>query len=201
MKKTMENQQTPIARNEELVVKELPEEVLVYDLRQHKAHCLNQTAAFIWHHCDGYTTVDEIAKRMEKEWRTPVSEDAVWFALNKLSKADLLEERIALPAAKAALSRRSAVRRLGMGSLLAIPVVMSIVSPTAMAQASIPAVCLSCVKSIKTAADCGACANISGKCYDNAGCGAGQLLNPCTTCATCGNSKGSQQTKSFQAPC
>lgn len=35
------NQSTPLARREELVVPELADEVLVYDLRQHKAHCLN----------------------------------------------------------------------------------------------------------------------------------------------------------------
>ncbi len=30
-----------MSRRDELVVRELPDEVLVYDLRQHKAHCLN----------------------------------------------------------------------------------------------------------------------------------------------------------------
>src|SRR5215470_14925283 len=143
MNKTIENRQTPLARNEELVVQELPDEVLVYDLRQHKAHCLNKTSAFIWNHCDGQTSADEIAKLMEKEFQTPVSQDAVWFALDKLGKADLLQNRIVLPPAQSAISRRSAIRRLGFGALL-VPVVMTIVSPTAMAGASVPPACVPC---------------------------------------------------------
>ena len=45
----------PFARKREghLVIDELPDEVLVYDLDRHKAHCLNQTAALVWQHCDG----------------------------------------------------------------------------------------------------------------------------------------------------
>jgi len=81
MKKPTENPHAALARDEELVVQELSDEVLIYDLRQHKAHCLNQTAAFVWNHCDGETSADEIANLMEKEWRTPVNADAVWFAL------------------------------------------------------------------------------------------------------------------------
>src|SRR6185295_6250011 len=142
MKKTT-GKQWALARNDELVVQDLPEEVLIYDLKSNKAHCLNKTAAFIWRHCDGHTTAEEIAKMMEEEWRTPVTEDAVWFAVNKLSKAELLQQRIVLPEAKAGMTRRSAMRRLGLGALL-VPVVMTIVSPTAMAGASVPPECVSC---------------------------------------------------------
>src|ERR1700741_3115455 len=116
MKKTIENSPA-LARNDELVVQDLPDEVLVYDLKNHKAHCLNKTAAFVWNHCDGQTTVEDIAKMMEQEWHTPVTEDAVWFAVNKLSKAELLQHQIVLPEAKAGMSRRSAIRRLGLGAL------------------------------------------------------------------------------------
>src|SRR5689334_6296378 len=157
MKKTTENQQTASARRQGLVVQELPDEVLMYDLKRHKAHCLNRTAAFVWNHCDGQTTVAEITKLMEAEWHTPVSEDAVWLALDKLSKADLLEERISLPPEKAGISRRNAVRRLSFGALLAAPVVMSLVSPPAAAAASVPVPCQSCVKKSNGV---GACPNV-----------------------------------------
>ena len=198
MKKTTEDQQAALARNEELVVQDLPDEVLVYDLKSHKAHCLNRTASFIWKHCDGQTTATEIAKLMEEEWRTPVTEDAVWFALNKLSKADLLQERITLPQAQAGMSRRSAVRRLGFGALLAVPVVMSIVTPTPAAAASVPVVCLSCIKKILSTLDCTACLNVTGACFDNAGCGSGQFLN-CQTCGACAGVHGGAATVSWQA--
>lgn len=202
MKDTTKNPQTALAREEELVVQELPDEVLVYDLKNHKAHCLNETAAFVWNHCDGKSSVSDIARLMENEWRTPVSEDAVWFALDKLGKAELLQERITLPPAKAGMSRRSAVRRLGFGALLAVPVVMSIVTPTAAALGSVPVVCQSCVKKHNTSANCpAACGPICGTCFDNSGCGHGQA-RACKTCTECldGPASGGVGTVSWVTP-
>ena len=192
MNKTIENRQAALARNEELVVQELPGEVLVYDLRRHKAHCLNKTSAFVWNHCDGQTTADEIARLMEKEWQTPVTEGVVWFALDKLGKADLLQERIILPQARAGMSRRSAVRRLAFGALL-VPAVMTIVAPTAMAGASVPPACIPCTVFGSGAMRSNTCPPVCnptpGRCFNNDSCstGAGGLLASgigCTDCFT-----------------
>ncbi len=46
-------QPLPVARHKNLIVKELPDETLIYDLDSDKAHCLNQTAALVWKNCDG----------------------------------------------------------------------------------------------------------------------------------------------------
>ena len=124
-----------LARQEDIVVKEMPGEVLVYDLRQHKAHCLNQTATFIWNHCDGQTSVPEIAALMEQEWNTPFSEDVVWTALNELGQADLLTVHARAPETQVVLSRRRLLRRMGTGAML-LPVVLTVLSPTAAAAAS-----------------------------------------------------------------
>lgn len=199
---TNKNDKQALARDEELVIQDMPDEVLVYDLKTHKAHCLNGTAAFIWKRCDGKTSASQMAKLMEKQWRTPVSEDAVWFALDKLSKADLLQERITLPAAQSGMSRRSAVRRLGFGALLAIPVVMSVVTPTPAAAGSVPVVCQSCVKKQQTSANCPAqCAALCGTCFDNSGCGQGQAT-VCKTCFACldGPASGGVGTVSWVTP-
>jgi hypothetical protein len=186
VKNANSDDQTALARKSELIVKELSDEVLIYDLKSHKAHCLNETAAFVWNHCDGQTTASEIANLMEKQWRTPVREDVIWFTLNKLSRADLLKEQITLPEAHIGMSRRSAVRRLWLGSLLTVPVVMSIVAPTVLAAASVPVECQSCIKKATGIADCpAACLNIAGTCYGNSGCGAGQAKLGCQTCAAC----------------
>jgi hypothetical protein len=121
----------PRARREGLLMQELPHELLIYDTERHKAHCLNPTAAFIWKHCDGNTSVAEIARRLEKSLKTIVDEDVVWFALSQLEKDHLLEEKLAWPAGANRISRRELVRRLGIGAAIAVPIITSIVAPTA----------------------------------------------------------------------
>jgi hypothetical protein len=51
----------PLARKQDLLVRELADEVLVYDLANDEAHCLNETAAFVWMRCDGRNTPRDIA--------------------------------------------------------------------------------------------------------------------------------------------
>ncbi|HWQ31393.1 MAG TPA: PqqD family protein [Blastocatellia bacterium] len=118
----------PLARRNDLVVSELPNEVLVYDLKQHKAHCLNQTAAQIWNLSDGNTSVPEIARILSREHNKQVNEDVIWLALRQLGNADLLAKQLPVPE-DIMVSRRKIVRQLGLGSLL-IPAVMTIITPT-----------------------------------------------------------------------
>jgi hypothetical protein len=121
---------TPRARKEGLLVQELSNEVLVYDLERHKAHCLNPTAALVWKHCDGRTTVSDIVRLLEKSLETSVDEDVVWCALNQLEKDHLLGDKIAWPVGMERISRRELVRRLGIGAAIALPLVTSILAPT-----------------------------------------------------------------------
>lgn len=123
-------QHVPLARKDGLIIRELPDEVLVYDLDRDKAHCLNQTAALVWEQCDGRTPVAEIARRLEKQLKAPVSKEMVWFALDQLGRDHLLEERIAAPAMFTGMSRRQMVRHLALGAVVAVPLVTSIIAPT-----------------------------------------------------------------------
>src|SRR4051812_27187471 len=84
----------PKARADGLVVQELMDEILVYDLVRHRSHCLNRTAALVWRHCDGSSSVPEMARRLHQELGAPVGEEAVWLALNRLSRAHLLHEKV-----------------------------------------------------------------------------------------------------------
>ena len=119
----------PLARKEGLVVQELSDEILVYDLDRDKAHCLNQTAALVWKYCDGKTSVANIATHLQRQFKAPIDEKVVWLALDQLSKDHLLEEPIALPATMAGITRREMVRALGLAAMVAIPLVTSIVAP------------------------------------------------------------------------
>src|SRR6185369_1096673 len=93
----MKSSQVPVARKDGLVIQETTEEVLVYDLASNKAHCLNQTAAFVWKSCDGINSIPEITKLFENEVGTAVHEDLVWLAIDQLAEKNLLLEKDLVP--------------------------------------------------------------------------------------------------------
>lgn len=161
--KEQREQQLPKSRDEDLACQELPDEMLVYDLKNHKAHCLNPTASQIWKACDGKTTVPEISKRLAQELNAPISEDVVWLALDQLGKSRLLEKRVVPPTGIERVTRRQAMRRLGL--VVTLPLVTSIIAPTAVHAAT----CIGGKKNDKcSAAECGQlCASCKGKNYCN----------------------------------
>ena len=119
----------PRARKDGLIVQNLPDETLVYDLERDRAHCLNQTAAFVWRHCDGRANAKEIARALNHQTKQPVDEKLVWLAIDQLGRNHLLTETPALPPHVAGLNRREVMRALGLTAAVAIPVVASIVAP------------------------------------------------------------------------
>lgn len=120
----------PKARVEGVVVRELPDEVLVYDLETHKAVCLNSTAAAVWRLCDGRRTPSDIRRALEKSAGGAVPEELVWLALEQLGRDRLLDARPPRPSELAGLSRREMMRRVGLAAAVALPAVASIVAPT-----------------------------------------------------------------------
>lgn len=127
----MSDQNLPTARKFKLLVRELAEEVLVYDENDHRAHCLNRTAALVWKSCDGKTTVLGIAERVSGQLSAPVPVEVVWLALKQLAEFDLLTSRAERPAPVNLISRRRMIRRLGLAAAVALPLITSVVSPTA----------------------------------------------------------------------
>jgi hypothetical protein len=168
-------EQAPKARSKGLVIKKLAEEVLVYDLETNQAHCLNQSAALVWSHCDGRKNVVEIVRRLEAETVKPWTEEVVWHALAQLERFSLLEERIELPDGVARMSRRELGRRLGLATVAALPLILSIIAPMAVSAATCGAVGTPCV----TNARC-----CSGLCIAGTCACLGQNVN-CTSDAQC----------------
>lgn len=123
----MKNSQFPAARKSGLVIQEVPDEVLVFDLESNKAHCLNQTAAMVWRSCDGNTSVPEIAKFVEKQTGKTTGDELIWLALDQLTKNNLLESSVAAP--MNVQTRREVIKKIGMASMVAIPIVASMVAP------------------------------------------------------------------------
>lgn len=133
----------PAARRSKLLVRELAEEVLVYDAETHRAHCLNRAAALVWERCDGRTNAREIATSVGERLSAPVSEEFVWLALEALAETGLLAAPAAGKPAERRVSRRVMLRRLGLAATVALPLVTSVVSPTP-AQAQSPCTETSC---------------------------------------------------------
>jgi hypothetical protein len=118
------------------VIQELPDEVLVYDLERDRAHCLNETAAFVWQRCDGRNSIAQIARTLGNQLNCEVDQKIVWLALDQLGRNHLLETHPAAPPAMSGMNRRAMVRALGLTAAVAFPLVTSILAPTAQAATS-----------------------------------------------------------------
>jgi Coenzyme PQQ synthesis protein D (PqqD) len=130
----MKSSQIPIARKDGLVIQETTDEVLVYDLTSNKAHCLNQTAAFVWKSCDGNNSISDITNRFQKEIGSSVHEDLVWLAIDQLNDKNLLEKD--LTADFAGRSRREVIKKIGLAAVVALPIVASLTAPSSAMAAS-----------------------------------------------------------------
>jgi hypothetical protein len=117
----------PKARQNGLVVQGMPDEVLVYDLDTNKAYCLNSSAALVWRSCDGTRSSAEIALEFERSGAGKVSEDFVWLALDQLQENQLLDNEVT--PRFTGQSRRQVLKTIGLASIVAVPVIASLVAP------------------------------------------------------------------------
>lgn len=90
-------QPLPVARSRSLIVKELPDETLIYDLETDEAHCLNRTAALVWKHCDGTRSPSDLATLLSRQRGTNLDDEVVWLALHQLQEFGLLSEPVSDP--------------------------------------------------------------------------------------------------------
>ena len=119
----------PAVRSEGLVVRDLGDELVVYDTQTHRAHCLNRTAARVFRHADGRRSMAELAELLAAQTRAGVDEGIVLAALQRLDEAGLLAGGT-VPVAGNRRSRREVLRRVGQGAALLAPVVVSLLVPT-----------------------------------------------------------------------
>lgn len=127
----MNNNFTPKSRKENLVIQELEGEVLIYDLEKNKAFCLNETSALVWQSCNGSRTIADISSMVGKQLNSQVNEDIVWLALDQLSKENLVEKQTPLENKFNGLSRREVIKKAALGTVIALPIVTSLVAPLA----------------------------------------------------------------------
>lgn len=114
----------PLRRTTDLRIEDFHGELLVYDLRTHRAHSLNPIAAAVWQASDGTKDVAAITAEAARVTGA-ADETVVWQALDALDKANLLRS----PIDRAAdASRRRALKQIGWAA--AVPLVLSISVPT-----------------------------------------------------------------------
>jgi hypothetical protein len=152
-KSWMGNSGKPLSRTQDLVVQELNGELLIYDLRDHRAFCLNETCALVWKACDGSKTVADIGAKLG-------GDDIVWLALDQLREEKLLDGAAELKAGFNGMSRREVIRKIGLGSMVALPIISAIVAPTAASAQSCLPTDGSCTLSAQCCSNC--CKNVGG---------------------------------------
>lgn len=165
----------PISRKTNIVVQDLENEVLIYDLEINKAFCLNKTSALVYEFADGTKTVGEISNEMSVKLKIRVSEDLVWMALEGLKKDNLLANADELTDHFGGLTRREVVKRVGFASVVMLPLISTVIAPNAvMAQSGCAGNGLSCTFASYTQSNC---CNTDQRCWDPSG------VSP--TCRTC----------------
>lgn len=148
-----ENRIKPISLKSNVLVQESKKELLLYDQERNKAYCLNETSAMIWNLCDGENTVEDIRRRASLELKTQVPEDVVWLALDGLKNEKLLTNHQEIKVDFSGLSRRQVIRKAGLATMIALPLISTLIAPTAASAQSV-GVCSSATFCVCADASC-----------------------------------------------
>ena len=117
----------PLARNSGIVVQGLGKELLIYNLTTHKAYQLNETSMIVYHACGRGASFADLKRRHQ------FTDDLIYLALDQLKDEGLIK---GYESKFAALSRRDVMKRVGLTTALALPVIAAIVAPAAAHAAS-----------------------------------------------------------------
>jgi hypothetical protein len=118
----------PMVRTQEILTCESGKELIIYDLTLDKAFLLNETTCLVWQECDGEKDISQISQTLSQRTKSVFSEEVVWLSLDVLQKQNLLIEPV--EAKFKGMSRREVVRKIGIGSMIALPMISSLVAPT-----------------------------------------------------------------------
>lgn len=125
----------PKALHNGVIAEDLGTECVVYDKSRKKAHLLNPTLSWIWRHCDGSRTVDDLARQLSQETGSDDAGRILIAGLKQLANAHLLESELDESHLTApAMSRRAMVA----GASVVAPMITSILAPTPAAARSKP---------------------------------------------------------------
>jgi len=165
----------PLARTADLLVEEFGDELLIYDQRSDRAHCLTPAASRIWGACDGSASVEQLGSALNLDAATLAR------ALEELEACGLLDNGPAT-----GVTRREATAKLvRIGAAAAsAPLIYSITAP-APAMAASQAACAA----IGCPANAAACTSVGCLLCQGRGCASGAgsgraCVATCTSCTT-----------------
>lgn len=122
----------PISIRQQIVTQIVENEIFIYELNTNKVWCLNETCSFVWKMCDGTNDVREITKAISTEFKVNTDESIVWLTLDSFNKAGLLENgEEVMRSAEKKFSRREAIKKVGLTTMLALPIISTVIAPTA----------------------------------------------------------------------
>src|SRR5262245_1378903 len=117
----MAQKKYPRARSNDLIVKQVDHEVMVYDRVDDRAICLNAVTAAVWDLCDGDTEIPMMTDRLRERGYQETADEVVLLALDQLKRAKLLEAAgEPITARRGNISRRVLLPGLGI-SAAAVP--------------------------------------------------------------------------------
>lgn len=156
----------PIHRTTDLVIQDYDGEILVYDLASHRAFSLNNTSAFVWRACDGKTSPAEMARLLASKTGEKIPVELVNLALDQLTENDLIKTTKSESFLNG-LTRREAVRRVGLTTMAVLPMIVAITAPLAIHAASACVPGGSCLCSDNSNGRQGLpCTNVNSPCAD-----------------------------------
>ena len=148
------NKLLPQSRKNDLVVQQLENEILVFNTKNNKAFCLNNTSAAIWLKCNGKNSLDDITTKTRLELGNSVDRDFVSLALDQLEQNELLEHSFEVSNSLRNVSRRQLIKKVGAGSMIALPIISSIAVPSALHAQSLLANGQTCTGNGNCISDC-----------------------------------------------
>lgn len=119
----------PQRRTDEVLLEQIEDETIVFDVREKRVHALNPTIGKVFSLCDGSRSVSAIARELGTDLSPEDRAEVVWTALCELDKSGLLAKNLPTSAVDAdLLTRRNLLRKIAAVGIT-VPMVTSIVAP------------------------------------------------------------------------
>lgn len=118
-------------------------------------------------------TVAEIRRQTSLQLKKYISEEMIWLALDKLKSEKLLSNHQEIGIDYNNLSRREVIRKVGISTMAALPLILTITSPKSVAAQSLVCSSTFCRCSDPTCLQLGPVAVLQTPCADTACSGSG----------------------------